>query len=176
MIRIGIKLLFVSSLLMLWWSLDHLAHAGPYSDIVVFGDSQSDLGNGCTLFVPADPDCVGLRYSNGPVWVEEWAAQLNVSPPAASVAGGLNFAFGGAQTGVGSDIFPGYQPAIPRIGTQIARFLQQQTPTNDQLFIIFAGHNDWNWNPSVSPSKVVQNMSAHISALAVVTLVNAHLS
>jgi 3-phytase len=164
MIRIGYNVLFVSCLFMVSWNVDHPANAGPYSEIVVFGDSHSDLGNACTLFAPPDPECIGLRYSNGPLWVEELAFQLNVPPLTASVQGGLNFAFGGARTGIGSDVYEG--TAIPRIGAQVTQFLQRQTPSDDQLFVFLAGHNDWVWNPSVRATSVVQNLSAHISALA----------
>ena len=60
------------------------AHAGPFSDMVVFGDSLSDTGNVASLTTavfgstfPAYPGAVG-RFSNGPVWVETLAAGLGL--------------------------------------------------------------------------------------------------
>jgi phospholipase/lecithinase/hemolysin len=55
----------------------------PFGHIVVFGDSLSDTGN-------------AGRFSNGPVWVEQLAARLEVALRPAQ-AGGLNFAVGGAR-------------------------------------------------------------------------------
>ena len=88
----------------------------PWSSLVVFGDSLSDGGNNSLLsfvgnnpaqvvtgntYIPtqtyaAAPGMLGT-YSNGPVWATQFAAQfgLNALP---SLAGGTNFAFGGATT------------------------------------------------------------------------------
>ena len=55
----------------------------PIDHIVVFGDSLSDTGN-------------AGRFSNGPVWVEQLAARLEVALRPTQ-AGGLNFAVGGAR-------------------------------------------------------------------------------
>lgn len=99
-----------------------VSHAAPYSNVVVFGDSLSDTGNvysltqafGVTPF-PDYPGAAG-RFSNGPVWTDYLAAGLGA--PAAAVPanllyagvpgvipigapGGLNYAFGGARTGLG---------------------------------------------------------------------------
>lgn len=103
------------------------ASAGPYSSLVVFGDSLSDSGNNAlllapvfggtlpTVVVPNDgfysqlPSDAGT-YSNGKVWTQYLAQSLGLSF-APSMAGGTNFAFGGAQTGMdGHDIaaIPGF--------------------------------------------------------------------
>src|SRR4029434_218915 len=55
----------------------------PFDHIVVFGDSLSDTVN-------------AGRFSNGPVWVEQLAARLEVALRPTQ-AGGLNFAVGGAR-------------------------------------------------------------------------------
>ena len=87
------------------------AGAGPYSSFVVFGDSLSDNGNNAAagLFDPASgrspatptfprtPTPRGT-YSNGPVWASDFAAMIGL-PLAPSLAGGTDFAFGGATTG-----------------------------------------------------------------------------
>ena len=137
--------------------------AQPFDGIVVFGDSHSDIGNFCKL-LPDDPDCIGQRSSNGPLWIEHFATQLNLPPAIASLDGGLNFAFGGARTGHGSDSFSGI--AIPRIGNQIDQYLEDNVPRENQLFILFAGHNDWNWNPEVDATIPLENVLAHITDLA----------
>lgn len=97
--------------------------AGPYSGLVVFGDSLSDSGNNFLLLSQAGaltpvnilgdgdyskmPSAVGT-YSNGLVWTQYFAQSLGLtlSP---SLQGGSNFAFGGAQTslnGPGPGGFP----------------------------------------------------------------------
>lgn len=72
------------------------AHADPFSSIVVYGDSLSDNGNLYRLtggFAPPPPYVNG-RFSNGPVAVEQLAAQLNTRL--------IDFAVGGATSGIGN--------------------------------------------------------------------------
>lgn len=99
-----------------------VAHASPYSNVIVFGDSLSDTGNVYSLtqaFAPPPfPDYPGAagRFSDGPAWTDHLAAGL--AAPAAAVPanllyvgapgviaigapGGTNYAFGGARTGLG---------------------------------------------------------------------------
>lgn len=73
----------------------------PFDAIYAFGDSLSDTGNVSALtggLVPYAPYDDG-RFTNGPVWVEDLAAQLGLAPPGPSLEGGTDFAYGGAQTG-----------------------------------------------------------------------------
>src|SRR5690242_18781525 len=93
------------------------AQALPFTELVVFGDSLADSGNNAFIFdnVVAPPGTppgtlrtptpisspgfiptfpyASNRYSNGPAWVEKFAADLGLSAQA-SVTGGTNFAFG----------------------------------------------------------------------------------
>lgn len=106
-----------SILLPLAVSLPLSVLAGPFSSLVVFGDSLSDTGNLATanavansLPVPTLPPIgVGFngpyyqdsRLSNGPVWIESLATGLGLSSEAApALQGGNNYAFAGARTGV----------------------------------------------------------------------------
>lgn len=93
-----------------------------YSQVVVFGASLSDTGNvfsatGGTSPGPA-PYYFGGRWSNGPLWIENVAAEVGKTVTRSS-AGGTNFAYGGAKTcgiaGVTSD--------VPDMCTQVAIFL-----------------------------------------------------
>ena len=85
------------------------AQAGPFSGLFVFGDSLSDNGNNALAigidaaqpipnnsYVPTFPYASGV-YSNGPVWATYFAAMLGV-PLTPSLAGGGDYAFGGATT------------------------------------------------------------------------------
>jgi phospholipase/lecithinase/hemolysin len=76
------------------------ALAGPYSAIYSFGDSLSDVGN---VFIatggtePASPYVNG-QFSNGPVWVQDLAAMLGLSPLNPSMApGGVMIMHGAEQ-------------------------------------------------------------------------------
>jgi outer membrane lipase/esterase len=85
------------------------AQAGPFSGLYIFGDSLSDTGNVSIAtggVAPGTGDIPGIvqpyapgRYSNGPLWVETFASGLGLSV-APALAGGNNFAFAGARTGV----------------------------------------------------------------------------
>ena len=132
------------------------AHAGPFSNLVVFGDSLSDNGNNflAGLYDPAQvvtgntyvpsrtyasaaplPD-----YSNGPVWASYFATSLGLSL-APSLAGGGDFAFGGATTGT-----PGAGPGgFPySLVTQTAQFLGATggVAARDALYVIAGGGNN----------------------------------
>ncbi len=71
-----------------------------YSALYVFGDSLSDNGNAYTLSGgawPPSPPYAG-QFSDGPAAAEYLAGQLGIGL-APSVAGGTNYAVGGAMTG-----------------------------------------------------------------------------
>ncbi len=89
------------------------AWASPYTSLVVFGDSLSDVGNAWVLsnyaYPPPNSGYDGGRFSNGPIWLEDLAPQLGVPAPGSffymsggTVAYGgdnnFNFAIGGATT------------------------------------------------------------------------------
>lgn len=107
----------------------NVAHALPYSNLVLFGDSLTDTGNNAIVFdtviappgtppgtlrtptpvesptfIPSAP-YGSNRYSNGPVWVERFATSIGLSAQA-SLLGGTNFSFGGARTGPAGSSFP----------------------------------------------------------------------
>ncbi|MGB3558297.1 MAG: SGNH/GDSL hydrolase family protein [Geitlerinemataceae cyanobacterium] len=126
------------------------ASAVSFDSVVVFGDSLSDSGN-VFLATGGEPQTVpfgGLipsrayesgRFSDGPVWTEIFAANLGLSA-SPFLAGGTNFAFGGAQTGpLGS-----LPPASPSLLDQLA-FFQDATAgvaPSDALYVVFGGNND----------------------------------
>lgn len=136
------------------------ASAGPFSSLVVFGDSLSDSGNNALLLSnfgtqPLPPVVIANdgsysripsaagTYSNGPVWTQYLAQSLGVSA-APSLAGGTNFAFGGAQTGVdGNDV-----PAIPgfpfSMRTQLNTYLGLTGNVADPnaLYVVAGGGNN----------------------------------
>src|SRR5688572_20221274 len=80
---------------------------GPFSSVVVFGDSTVDTGNLnlATGGAVAGPPYFSGRFSNGPAWVEVLAERLGLEAPAPCLIGGTNYAWGGAETGDGLSFF-----------------------------------------------------------------------
>lgn len=116
------------------------AHAGPFSGIFIFGDSLSDTGNVSILTGGAAPDPTQPyapgRFSDGPLWVETFAAGLGLAGQANPyLMGGNNFAFAGARTGaVGSP--PGL--LAQAAGIWGASFVADPTA----LYVVVGGGND----------------------------------
>ncbi len=116
------------------------ALAGPYSSLTVFGDSLSDTGNiaiatgGAT---PQSPPYAAGRFSDGPIWIDVLAAGLGLPGGAMpSLAGGNNYAFGGARTGaVGTP---------PGVLAQVAGMWSPAHAVADPtgLYVVMGGGND----------------------------------
>jgi outer membrane lipase/esterase len=116
------------------------AHAGPYTGMVVFGDSLSDPGNRfAETGSPGAPYFQG-QASNGPVWTTLLGAQLGISAaqnlPASQ--GGTNFAFSGGATGTNPDA------SGPKfLAQQVALMAASGVPVNSStLYIVAIGGND----------------------------------
>lgn len=136
-----------------------VASAGPYSSLVVFGDSLSDSGNNAFLLTQAYgglppvnitgdgyyskiPSAAGT-YTNGMVWTQYFAQSLGVSLTP-SLAGGTNFAFGGAQTGVNGNEIP-QLPGFPfSMSTQLGMYLGATGNLADPnaLYVVAGGGNN----------------------------------
>lgn len=122
------------------------AQAGPFSGLYIFGDSLSDTGNvsiltGGTQPGTAQPYAPG-RFSDGPLWVETFAAGLGLAGQATPfLAGGNNYAFAGARTGAvgGPKDPPGVlAQAVGYWGANPAAL-----PVNpNALFVVVGGGND----------------------------------
>jgi phospholipase/lecithinase/hemolysin len=118
-----------------------IAAAAPFSDLIVFGDSLSDVGNisQATFGIVPGRYYSSGRFSNGPVYVEPLATGLGLGPPVRSTAGGTNFAYGGARTS-GTGGFDGL--FIRDVDEQVDQFLATRTVDPNALFLVFAGSND----------------------------------
>ena len=116
------------------------AHAGPYSNIYFFGDSLSDTGNVAALGSPNPAGYAPGQYvdtaGNGS-WVNTFAATLGTNATN-SLAGGNNFAYGGAQTGasVGAN--------VPYLNQQVTSYLTRSggAASSSALYVILMGGND----------------------------------
>ncbi len=146
-------------------SVSH-AFAGPYSSLVVFGDSLSDVGNIAASSFDIYPGQYYYqdRFSNGPVFTESLSAGLGLGPSVRSTAGGNNFAYGGARTsGTGGleGIF------IRDVDEQVTQFLATRTADPNSLFVVFSGANDFvggQTNVNVPANNLAADIQRLISA------------
>jgi outer membrane lipase/esterase len=72
------------------------------------------------------------------VWVEQLAERLGLPPLVHSLAGGTNFAFGGARSGSGLS-----PKGMPNLLEQVAGFLGEAPPDPESLVVLRAGANDY---------------------------------
>lgn len=127
--------------------------AAQFSSLTVFGDSLTDSGNNALVigangsqvitgntYIPSQPYASGT-YSDGATWVSSFAAGIGLAPSALpSLAGGGNYAFGGARTTIDGPVagFP-FSAA-----TQLSGFLTNAPATlaGSGLYVIAIGGND----------------------------------
>lgn len=138
------------------------AQAAPFTGLFVFGDSLSDGGNnnlqlgGSTgpaptsaTFIPSLPYAATPAgawrptYSNGPTWVNSFAGGLGLAT-SPSLAGGGNYAFGGARMAIDGAGFPPFIPApFPAsVRTQLNGYLATRPVSPTALYVIAGGGND----------------------------------
>ena len=88
---------YAASVAAIWMATSLVASASSFSSVIVYGDSLSDNGNLYALSgdtYPPSPPYYDGRFSNGPVAVEQLAADLGVPL--------YDFAVAGATSGVGN--------------------------------------------------------------------------
>jgi phospholipase/lecithinase/hemolysin len=126
--------------------------------LVVFGDSFSDVGN-----APVAPRC------NGPLWVEHLAGLLALPPPLPSGRGGRCYAHGGARSGTGIR----WPEGIPDLREQVDRHRLRAgaaASAADALHVLRAGANDCKATPwpfgAALGAAINDNLLAAVSSLA----------
>jgi outer membrane lipase/esterase len=138
---------------------DRTVLSGSFGHLVVFGDSLADAGNlflatGGTIPNPALYS--GGHFSNGPIWVDTLAHYLGEPVNQPSLAGGLDFAFGGATVVAPST-------GVPTLAEQVGQYLAGHTPASDDVVAVWAGANDFfdtfgAVDPQVSAAAVVASL------------------
>src|SRR5579875_120793 len=119
----------------------HAAAPSPFSGETVFGDSLSDGGD--LSILEGLPTLMRFTTNPGLTTVEDVAAYygLALTP---SLAGGTDFAFGGAGVNTNS---PGTPAGVPTLTTQITGYLAANPTANPrELFTVFGGANDIFYN------------------------------
>jgi phospholipase/lecithinase/hemolysin len=128
-----------------------------YSAIYAFGDSLSDAGNlSITTSVagatePVSPPYYQEKYgpisgnvfSNGPTWVQDLSKALGLGTLAPSLAGGTDFAFGGAETGATPQNASDPEILGISLPAQLAEFeAGVLKPSANALYTLSIGAND----------------------------------
>jgi outer membrane lipase/esterase len=122
-----------------------------YTGLYVFGDSLSDAGNVAALiganpgqtitgnsYIPSQPYASG-QFTNGDVWARSFADSLGLGAYGAnSLAGGGNFAFGGARTNTDG---PGLSPSLFAQSIQFLTATHGVSP-GGALYVVEGGGND----------------------------------
>ncbi|HKD77364.1 MAG TPA: SGNH/GDSL hydrolase family protein, partial [Ktedonobacterales bacterium] len=118
------------------------APGASYRAMYVFGDSLSDTGNVslATLgLVPVSPPYADRSFSNGPVWAQDLAQSFGLATLQPSLAGGTDFAYGGANTGP----TPEHTENGTDLSSQFDQFSAQvRSPQAGALYAIWIGSND----------------------------------
>ncbi|KAG0277453.1 hypothetical protein BGZ96_002855 [Linnemannia gamsii] len=137
-----------------------------FDNLLVFGDSYSDVGNVYKLSKGAWPLKAydHGRFTNGPVWTEHVARNKHLKLK--------NYAYGGATTdskfvqgysGAASDLLvPGFIQQIDQL------YSSKPIPKKDlasSLFVVDFQGNDYFFDPTASPVAVVQNIENGIKKL-----------
>lgn len=141
--------------------------AGPFSSLVIFGDSLSDVGNIASSSFDIYPGKYYYedRFSNGAVWVESLATGLGLpATKRSTLPGGDNFAYGGAQTS-GTGGIEGI--AIRDVDEQVTQYLVARTIDPTALYVVFAGSNDFingQTNVATPAARLATDLSRLITA------------
>ena len=146
-----------------------LLSTSPIGNLVVFGDSLADAGNVYLATGGTTPNPAIYsqgHFTNGPIWVDTLAKYMNQPAVKPSLAGGLDFAFGGATVAFNST-------TVPMLGQQVDLYLSGHTPASNDLFAIWAGANDFfdTFTSANGPISPIQSADALESSLT--TLVTA---
>ena len=125
------------------------AHAYPYSALYAFGDSLSDVGNDLIISgntVPApliytDGTNTG-RFTNGLNYLDGLSSYLGLGPLVPSLAGGTDYAYGGARTTYAGPGLPPQASFLNQIAAFDATHPTPGTADPNALYVLWIGAND----------------------------------
>ncbi len=157
------KFLIISGLILGSSLFPIKAIAATFSQIIVYGDSLSDLGRVSVATGGAAPPYTqgNGKFSNGNIWIEYLADSLGIA-----TTPNTNFAVGGATTGTANTIQPLISITIPALVGVQQEIIANPISDPDALYVVWAGANDYlgstiPTNPAVS----IANLSSEITTL-----------
>jgi phospholipase/lecithinase/hemolysin len=146
------------------------AYSATFDDVVVYGGSLSDNGNVFRVTsllgmpTPPSPPYFEGRFSNGPVAVEILARDFGAPL--------LDFAFGGATTGLGDEGDGGSVTTLVRLPGMTSQFLGSKSQVapiaSHSLFIVWGGPDDL---ASPSPGQTTPVEVAHTASANIINIV-----
>jgi len=142
---------------------DRVVPAGLVGDLVIFGDSLSDTGNISARsggFIPGSLYFDG-RYSGGAVWVDTLAEYLGEGPVTPTEEGGLNYAYGGSTLFIPTAANPYKDLGASTLNDQITNYLGDDTPSSNDLFVLWGGANDFFYASNASLQTLVATVLAN---------------
>ncbi len=170
--------------------------AAPYNQIIIFGDSLSDVGNDArvseneySIRFPSYYPQAGIDYADGRftdststapaasttyvgIWHEQLATRFLGLPAAtASLDGGLDYAYGGATTGQGTTTLTEgpLSISVENMGEQVTQFLTTTggTANSNALYIVWGGANDLFANyTEANVQAAAHNIATYVNQLA----------
>ena len=164
------------------FTLPQKAIAANFSQFFVFGDSLSDTGNVFNVSggqIPISPPYFQGRFSNDKIWVDYLGKDLGLTPTLVTSlpqdfstippTQGINFAFGGANSGKGNAVVPSVP--LPGVLEQVGLFRQSLIATNQKadpnaLYAVWGGGNDYLLGGVTDVNQTVKNLSDSVGALA----------
>ena len=158
-----------------------VAPPAQFSALYAFGDSLSDAGNDYIAsfgVLPVSPPYSHGRYTNGPVWVQDLAKLLGLHTPEPSLAGGTDYAYGGAETGQ----TPLHSVVPIDLPSQLAQFaVTMGHAPSGALYTLTIGANDvidalptYAVNPAAAIADVQDAVSNEINFIGGLAALGAH--
>ena len=154
-------------------------------ELYVFGDSLSDTGNVFnisggkvqpSIAFPPDPPYFQGRFSNDRGFVDYLGSDLGLTPTLFTAlpqntttipSQGINFAFGGSDSGLGN----AFIPSAPGLLAQVGLFTQRLQANNQKadpkaLYSVWAGGVDYLFSGITDPKQTVNNILSSVTLLA----------
>jgi phospholipase/lecithinase/hemolysin len=160
------------------------ASASGFSQFVVFGDSLSDTGNTFNLTgglanpnnaFPPDPPFFQGRFANDKNWVDFAGDELGLTATpitdlilqlTTSNPNGVNYAFGGSNSGEDNAFIPGVPGVLAQVGSFTRPFLtNNQKLDPNALYAVWGGANDYLFGEVTDVSQPVSNLSNAVGLL-----------
>lgn len=130
-----------------------LGTAAPFSSIIGFGDSLTDVGNVAGITTPGNAPVIQgyyqeTHFSDNVIWIETLSTYWGLPAPTPgrgnstslpALTSGTDWAWGGSEAGSGFANVSGVTEPVPNLLTETAEYLASNTPAHDALFSIWSG-------------------------------------